>query len=98
VPPTISVSSEGIGSDAIFTVSGSGFAPNSTVTIRVFRLPEFVDQYFQQSATSSGQLNFRTSFPCTSSQQLRFTATDNRRDPSNLTGVLSSNTVVTSCP
>jgi hypothetical protein len=97
VPPTISVSSEGIGSDAIFTVSGSGFAPNSTVTIRVFRLPEFVDQYFQQSATSSGQLNFRTSFPCASSQQLRFTATDNRRD-SNLTAVLWSNTVVTSCP
>lgn len=101
--PTISVSSEGSGTGSVFTVTGSGFNSASTVTIRIFYIdPVYgtpADQYFQQSSNSSGQLSFRTAFPCITGQQLRFTATDGRPDPNSTPrGSLWSNTFVTSCP
>lgn len=95
--PTISVSSQGQGGGSIFTVTGSGFLPNHTVTIRV------VDDalhtlYYQQSSNSSEQLNFRQGIACNSGLGLHFSATDGRSDPQDVTGSLWSNTFTISCP
>ncbi len=95
--PSISVSSTGVGAGAVFTITGSGFVPNSTVTIRV--VDESLNQRsFSQSAAANGDLNARISLPCTSGGTLHFSATDGRPDPTDLTGVLWSNRFDSPCP
>lgn len=101
--PTISVSSEGSGVGTIFIVRGSGFEPSRQITIRFWGVTSLntpAELYFYSTSTSGGQLEFRTSFPCLSGVELRFTAQDGRKVPysQDLSGFLWSNTVVTSCP
>jgi hypothetical protein len=95
--PSINVSSQGSGANARFTVAGSGFLANKTVTIRVVD-DSFNGTTFQQSSDASGHLSATVSLPCTSRLSLHFSATDGRRDASDATGVLWSNTVTTPCP
>ena len=95
--PTISVSNQGTGTSSVFTVTGSQFLPNHTVTIRV------VDDalhtlLYHQSSTANGQLNLRQSISCNSGLALHFSATDGRSDSQDLTGNLWSNTFTISCP
>jgi hypothetical protein len=99
VKPTIAVSSSGSGQSSVFVVSGSGFSPNRDVRIRVVddAFPPH-ERDFNQSADGAGKLNARLGIPCNSGQGLHFSATDGRPDPSDLTGVLFSNTFNTSCP
>jgi hypothetical protein len=99
-PPTISVSHTGTDSSTVFTVTGSGFSPKTTVTIRIVDDSAY-SQTFQQSSDSLGNLNFQKSFPSckgNSGYVLHFSATDNRPDKTNATGELWSNTFTTSCP
>jgi hypothetical protein len=95
--PSINVSSRGSGSGAQFTVTGSGFLPNKTVTVRVVDAA-FNMSSFQQSSDASGNITANLSIPCSSASPLHFSATDGRPDPSDLTGVLWSNTFMIPCP
>jgi hypothetical protein len=97
VKPSISVSSSGSGPGSVFVVSGSGFSPNSNVRIRVVD-DVLHERDFNQSADGQGKLNARIGIPCNSGQGLHFSATDGRADPSDITGVLFSNTFNTPCP
>jgi hypothetical protein len=92
--PQISVQSNGDGS---FRVSGSGFLPNTTVFIRV--VDDVLNQLtFYQGSTADGRLEFPTGRICVFPGRLYFSANDGRPDPTDLTGVLWSNTVTTTCP
>lgn len=95
--PQIGVRSEGVGSAAVFIVTGTGFLPNRTVTVRVVD-DQLATLNFQQSADAGGKLVMRQSIPCLSGRRLHFSATDSRRDPDDLTGVKWSDTVHMSCP
>jgi hypothetical protein len=97
VKPTISVTSSGSGQSSVFVVSGSGFTPNQDVRIRVVD-DALNERDFHQSADGSGNLNARLAIPCAAGGGLHFSATDGRPDPSDLTGLLWSNTFTTSCP
>jgi hypothetical protein len=96
--PTIRVTSEGTGGSSVFVVTGSGFLAGRQVTIRVVDNAGNTVGPFQQSADANGNLNFRQSIPCNSGLALHFSATDSRPNPHDLTGVLFSNTVHTTCP
>ena len=97
-PPNISVSSSGHGATSQFTITGSGFKANSTVTIYV-RDDAYNTRTFKHSADSKGQLNAPLPFSCGSGASLHFSATDSTPDPQNLlTGVLMSNTFTIPCP
>ncbi|MGH9355141.1 MAG: hypothetical protein ACRD10_03340 [Terriglobia bacterium] len=97
-PPNISVASSGHGTTSQFTVTGSGFKANSTVTIYV-RDDAYNTRTFKHSADSKGQLNAPLPFSCGSGASLHFSATDSTPDPQNLvTGVLMSNTFTVPCP
>ena len=94
--PTITVSAQADDTGITFTVSGSGFTPNSTVHIRV------VDDalntlWFTQSADESGVLNLQQPIDCTAGT-LHFYANDERPDPNDATGTLWSNTFDIPCP
>jgi hypothetical protein len=97
VKPTISVTKSGSGEGSVFVVAGSGFSPNADVRIRVVD-DTLAERDFHQSVDGSGKLNSTLGIPCVSGLGLHFSATDGRPDPSDLTGVLFSNTVTTSCP
>jgi hypothetical protein len=97
VHPTIGVTSSGTGQSSVFTVTGSGFLPSSNVRIRVVD-DQLTERDFNQSSDAQGKLNARFSLPCISGLTLHFSATDGRPDASDLTGVLFSNTVNSSCP
>lgn len=98
IPPNISVSSSGHGTTSQFTVTGSGFKANSTITIYV-RDAYYVTGTYKHSADSKGQLNAPLSLSCNSGASLYFSATDSTPDPQNvLTGVLMSNTFTVPCP
>lgn len=94
--PQISVTREGSGQNAIFVVSGSGFLPNKVVTIRVVD-SQFAQVNFQKNSDANGGVNLRQSIPCLPGQSY-FSATDSRSNPNDLTGLLWSNTITTSCP
>jgi hypothetical protein len=96
-PPIISITSSGSGEGSMFVVSGTGFSPNRDVRIRVVD-DVLSERDFHQSSDGLGKLNARLGIPCVSGLGLHFSATDGRPDPSDLTGVLWSNTVNTSCP
>jgi hypothetical protein len=95
VPPAISVAAKGDGS---FTVTGSGFVPNATVTIRIVD-DALVTVNFDQSADAQGNLSFPTGKICQRAGDLHFSAHDGRTDPNDpMRGPLWSNTVTSSCP
>ena len=91
--PQISVSSQ----SGTFAVSGSGFLATTNVTIRVVD-DAFNTLTFRQSTDSTGQLSATLPISCVSGLSLHFSATDSRPNPSDLTGVLWSNTITTTCP
>jgi hypothetical protein len=93
----ISVSSSGSGQAALFVVSGSGFSPNHDVRIRVVD-DVLNERDFNQSTDSGGRLNARVGIPCNSGLAMHFSATDGRSDPTDLTGLLWSNTFNMPCP
>jgi hypothetical protein len=98
--PQITVRSEGVGGAAVFIIEGVGFKPNApsrTVTVRVVD-DALATRNFQQSVDANGRLVMRQSIACISGLGLHFSATDSRPDPSDLTGVMWSNTVNISCP
>ena len=98
-PPTINVSSTGAGTGSNFTITGSGFLSNANVNIRVVddAFPPHRNA-FDQSSDAQGRLNARFSLSCNSGLTLHFSATDGRANPSDLTGLLISNTVNIPCP
>jgi hypothetical protein len=92
--PTISTKSNGDGS---FTVTGSGFLQNSGVTMRV--VDDALNQFFfQTTSDSQGRISVSTASICQRAGNVHFSATDGRRDSSDLTGNLWSNTTTTACP
>ena len=89
--PTVTVSAQVGDTGPMFTVSGSGFTPNSTVHVRI------VDDalntlWFTQSADASGNLNMQQPINCTPGA-LHFSANDERPNPNDATGTLWSNTL-----
>ncbi len=96
--PSISVSGKDHdGSTADFTVTGSGFSPNATVFIRA--ADDQANQVGQQqSADANGGLNALFNVACVNGATIHFSATDNTPDPSDVTGVLWSNTFNIPCP
>jgi hypothetical protein len=92
--PQISVQSNGDGS---FRVSGFGFLPNTTVFIRVVD-DALTQRWFTQGSTADGRLDFPTGRICVFPGRLHFSANDGRSDNTDVTGVLWSNTVDSTCP
>lgn len=92
--PVISVASDGKGA---FTVTGTGFLGSATVRIRVVD-DALAEKDFYQSSVPDGSLQFPTGKICVFPGQLHFSATDGRPDKDDLTGVLWSNTVTSTCP
>jgi hypothetical protein len=97
--PSISVSANQSGgvANGAFTVTGSGFLPNTTVNIRVVD-DALTTLFFNQSSSASGGLNFVTGKLCQLPGRLHFSANDGRTDHNDLTGTLWSNTVTMMCP
>jgi hypothetical protein len=100
VPPGISVTPRGQGTSAVFDVTGSGFSPNASVSVRVVRVGDGIipDVRFPASSTPSGTISLAIPLPCASGVTLYFSATDGRTSHSDLTGFLWSNTSPTTCP
>jgi hypothetical protein len=99
--PQISVSSSGSGQSTAFTVTGSGFLPNHTVTYRIVddsMPPVQVLPAPVSPSDNAGKINVRLSIPCTSRLTIHFTATDGRPDPTNVLNQLESNTFDIPCP
>lgn len=96
-PPTISATTEGAGSGTVLVVSGSGFLPNRTITVRVADEQFNPERNFQQSSTANGELRMRISLPCDSGLSFHVSATDSRPGPGIL-GVVFSNNVKLLCP
>lgn len=97
VPPSIGVTSTGSDLTTVFTVTGTGFTPSSKVDIRVVD-DALTTQYYQQTATKTGQLLLQRNIPCIGGLYLHFSATDGRTNPQDATGNLWSNTVTVLCP
>lgn len=99
-PPHISVSSSGSGASAVFTVTGSGFLAQSNVRIHIVRVADgqILQSDVNQSSDAQGKLNARIPLPCQTGLLFHFSATDGRANPSDLTGVLFSNTFDITCP
>jgi len=97
VPPAISVTCTGANTTSVFTVTGSGFKPNTLVNIRV--VDDLLNPlYFSQTSNSAGQLLFKINIPCNGGYYLYFSATDRRPNPKDQTGSLWSNTFKILCP
>lgn len=96
VPPFISVKSSGDGS---FTVSGSKFLPNATVTIRVVDAvqPLSPNLFFTVSATPEGEIkDFPTGKICqVPGGRIAFSAQDGRIDAGQ---AVTSNFIQQTCP
>ncbi len=92
--PQISVTEK---SEGKFEVTGSGFTPNATVRIRA------ADDYAQQiwagqtTANSNGKIDDTVTVNCIKGATIHFSATDDREEPSDPTGVLWSNYVALTC-
>jgi Fibronectin type III domain len=89
---TISVALEGVGSSAVFLVTGAGFTPNSIVVIRAIS-PLGGQVSFVEAAGGDGRFVARRSIPCVTGVQLTFTAFEDA-DPEGT----FANTIVTTCP
>ena len=97
VPPTkpqIDVTEK---EDGKFEVTGTGFEHGATVRIRA------ADYYAQQiwagttTADGSGKIDTTVALNCIKGATINFSATDDREDSSDLTGVLWSNTFALTC-
>ncbi len=94
VAPVVTVQAKGDGS---FVVNGTGFAPNSTVTIRIVDKSGNAVTY-QVTANGQGAISFATGVICQQQGEIYISATDDRRDPTNAaSGILYSNVVTVSC-
>lgn len=95
--PAIAVKASG----TTFTVTGSGFLPNSSVSVRTTQiLPgQVVDLRTPTRSDANGAIAIGISGPtvCAVVGPIFFSATDGREDRSDLTGVLFSNAVEMSC-
>jgi hypothetical protein len=93
-PPSLNISARGNG---VFAVSGSGYKPASAITVRV--VDNALKTITQQvSSNQDGKISEQTiRLVCVIGAPLHFSATDGRSNPSDLTGVLWSNTVTTAC-
>jgi hypothetical protein len=91
--PTISVSSP---QSKTFLVQGSGFKPGAQIAIRVADDALSPNLFYNTTATASGTISTTLSIPC-GPGRLHFSANDGRRNPSDRTGTLWSNTVTMSC-
>jgi len=78
-------------------IKGTGFLPNKLVTVRV-AFDDFTELSHQQNADGSGNLDFTLSLKCVSGIRMHFSATDSRKNNSDITGVLWSNIFTTTCP
>ncbi|MBI3651516.1 MAG: hypothetical protein HY231_10900 [Acidobacteria bacterium] len=90
--PSISV----VVANGTFAVSGSGFTPNSTITIRVAD-DALANVYYLYRSMADGRLQAVVPNICVNPGNIYFSATDGRHDASDRTGSLWSNTVRMSC-
>ncbi|MEO6818821.1 MAG: fibronectin type III domain-containing protein [Ginsengibacter sp.] len=88
----ISVSKEGKGTLAVFTVNGTGFTPGSVVVNRA-TAPNFTQVQFDQTTGADGKYTARQSIPCISGVQITFTAFEDSNPTSTF-----ANSVITTCP
>jgi hypothetical protein len=88
----IMASSSGAGSTSVFTVTGSGFTPNSLVIIKI-TAPNLQQVQCKQTAGANGTFVARCPASCISGGQLTFTAYED----ANPTGTQAT-PVVTTCP
>lgn len=92
--PSILVQANGDGS---FLVKGSNFLRNTTVHIRVVDVA-LTTIWYKLTSTPEGTFQYPTAKICQFPGQVSFSANDGRNDQQDLTGVLWSNTVTTTCP
>ena len=99
-PPLITVNTSGGGTGTKFRVSGSRFLRNAQVNIRASRIGE--DQihqfYWTTTSNSNGEVQFDIPLSCVSGIVISFSANDGRRNPTDHTDRLWSNTVQATCP
>ena len=95
--PTIAVNASG----TTFAVTGSGFLPNASVSVRTTQiLPgQFVDLRTPTSSDANGNIAVNIAGPnvCAAVGPIFFSATDGREDRTDRLGVLFSNAVEMSC-
>jgi hypothetical protein len=100
--PNILVSSTGAGASTVFHVTGSGFLPNTDVTIRGARIAQDAIPTYYWTTRSSGYkaITADLPIPCLPGVTIYFSANDGRKVPDSQdhTGRLWSNTVPASCP
>jgi Ricin-type beta-trefoil lectin domain len=92
VPTQISVSNEGVGLTSVFTVTGSGFTPNSLVVIR-FTVPSLEQRQFAVTARTDGKFESRHGISCASGVSITVTAFEDANPKETF-----ANVVVTTCP
>lgn len=92
-PPTISVQHQNGG----FLVTGSGFLASRPVTVRVADDYAHPNLFLSAMSSSTGTLSQNFNFPCVQGGRLYFSANDGRKNPSDRTGALWSNTFQISC-
>jgi hypothetical protein len=88
----IIVSSEGEGLTTVFTVTGTGFTPNSLDIIKI-TAPDLAQVQWQETAQADGEFVSRQSVPCMTGLSLTVTAFED----TNPLGT-TANAVMTSCP
>jgi hypothetical protein len=71
-------------------VTGSGFLPDHTVTVRITRAGEDVSDYLAYVAEGDGDIHCE--LPESVTGTLHIAATDHRRDPDGVCGRMWSNT------
>jgi hypothetical protein len=72
-------------------VTGAGFLPDHTVTIRITHIGDGVSDYLTYSTDHDGRL-FAALPPGAAAETSRVAVTDHRRDPHGACGMLWSNT------
>jgi hypothetical protein len=95
--PSISVRTSGSGTSTAFIVTGSGFLPNRSISIRIVDsvLNSLVQTF---SSDAQGHLSATINQACNSGGQVAVSATDGRPNPKDQTGSLWSNTFTLPCP
>jgi hypothetical protein len=98
--PVIRVAPRGSQANAEFLVSGSGFLPDVTVTIKAgwYEVDGIGNMYWDTRSDQNGDMERPCPLPCVPGLQITFTANDGRPDPDDLTDRFWSNPVQTTCP
>ena len=91
--PTISVSSP---QSRVFDIQGSGFLASTQVNIRVADDALSPNLFYDTRSNGAGSISARISIPCRPGN-LHFSANDGRKDSSDRTGTLWSNTATIAC-